>query len=256
MSWLAHPLTRGLDLDDPATTALRRRIIREKHFLKRLYDEWYASLVSALPAGGGPVLEVGSGAGFLADYIPGLITSEVFPCPGVTAVIDGTALPFGAGALRAIVMTDVFHHLPDPAAFLREAARVVRPRGRVVMIEPWVTSWSRFVYGRLHHEPFRPEAADWTLPRGGPLSQANGALPWILFARDRARFERQFPEWSIQSIDLFMPFRYLLSGGVSLRSLSPGWMFGFWRRVERALSPWRGRLAMFARVVIERRPDA
>ena len=29
-AWLAHPLTRELDLDDPRTTQLRRQIIQEK----------------------------------------------------------------------------------------------------------------------------------------------------------------------------------------------------------------------------------
>jgi SAM-dependent methyltransferase len=249
---LEHPLTRGLDLDDPATTVLRRRIVRDKPFLNRVYREWYAAIVRALPDGSGAVLELGSGAGFLADYVPGVITTEVFPCPGIRAVVDGGALPFADGTLRAIVMTDVFHHLPDAARFLHEAARCVRPGGRLVMIEPWVTPWSRLVYGRLHHEPFEPDAPEWTVPRTGPLSGANGALPWIVFARDRERFAREHSEWQIRSVQPGMPFRYLVSGGISLRSLSPGWTFGAWRGVERLLSPWMNRLGMFALIELER----
>src|SRR5262249_31802772 len=38
-----------------------------------------------------------------------------------------------------------------------QATRCVRSGGVVAMIEPWVTPWSRFVYTRLHHEPFQPE---------------------------------------------------------------------------------------------------
>jgi hypothetical protein len=49
-----------------------------------------------------------------------------------------------------------------------------------------------------------------------------------------------------------MPFRYLLSGGVSMRSLMPGWMFGFWRGLEATLGPWHHHLAMFARIVLQR----
>ncbi|MBL8798939.1 MAG: class I SAM-dependent methyltransferase, partial [Planctomycetia bacterium] len=125
--WLAHPLTRGLDIDDPATTQLRRDIIREKTFLRRIYDEWYAALAASLPTGAGAVLELGSGAGFLDEYISGLITSEVFPCPGCELVLDASDLPFDAGSLRGIVMTDVLHHLPQPRRFFAEAARCVRP---------------------------------------------------------------------------------------------------------------------------------
>ena len=68
--WLAHPLTRGLDIDDPRTTELRRSIIRYKKFLRRIYEEWYTALAGALPEVQGPVLELGSGAGFLREYIP------------------------------------------------------------------------------------------------------------------------------------------------------------------------------------------
>jgi hypothetical protein len=39
--WLAHPLTRGLDINDPNVTHLRRRIIQEKPFLRKIYQEWY-----------------------------------------------------------------------------------------------------------------------------------------------------------------------------------------------------------------------
>ena len=37
--WLAHPITRGLDVDDPRTTELRLRILQDKPFLRRIYDE-------------------------------------------------------------------------------------------------------------------------------------------------------------------------------------------------------------------------
>jgi SAM-dependent methyltransferase len=183
-SLLAHRLTRALDIDDPRTTQLRREIIQEKSFLRQIYQEWYATIAGALPRSMGPVLELGSGAGFLKDFLPGLITSEIFYCPGVDVVLNGQDLPFAAGTLRGIVMTDVFHHLPHPRRFFTEAARCVRPGGVVAMIEPWVTPWSRLIYTRLHHEPFNPEANEWEFPTSGPLSGANGALPYILFDRD------------------------------------------------------------------------
>jgi SAM-dependent methyltransferase len=251
--WLEHPLTRGLDVDDPRTTHLRRRILAEKRFLRRVYEEWYKAIAASLPPGGGPVLELGAGAGFLAGFVPRLVRSEVFYTPEIDAVLDGLALPFRDRSLRAVAMTNVLHHLPRPLRFFAEAARAVRPGGVVTMIEPWVTPWSRWVYTRLHHEPFLPESREWEIPAGGPLSGANGALPWILFQRDRERFEREAPDWRVCSIAPMMPFRYLVSGGVSLRSLTPAATYPLWRGVERALSPFAGRLAMFAHVVLERR---
>ena len=91
-------------------------------------------------------------------------------------------------------MTNVLHHLPNPADFLAESLRCVRQGGVIAMIEPWVRSWSRLVYRLLHYESFQLDARDWGFPGSGPLSGANGALPWIILQRDRARFEREFPE--------------------------------------------------------------
>jgi SAM-dependent methyltransferase len=245
-SWLAEPLTRGLDLDDPRTTVLRRDILRRKPFLRRIYDEWYRQIVAAVPPGAGEVLELGSGAGFLKQYLPGVITSDVFACPGVDRIVDAQALDFAPRSLRAIIMIDVLHHLPQVRRFFAGAARRVRSGGRIVMIEPWMTAWSRFVYRHLHHEPFDPAVEHWEFPAGGPLSGANGALPWIIFARDRAQFEHEFPQWRLDVLELLMPIRYLLSGGMSVRGLMPGWTFTAWRWVERVLHPLRPGLAMFA----------
>ncbi len=251
--WLLHPATRGMDVDDPQTTERRRAIIRNKRFLFQLYEEWYGLIRRHLPSGADPVVELGSGAGFMKEWIPGLVTTDVLPVAGVDRVLPATGiLPFADGSLRAIVMTDVLHHIGTPERFFTEAARVVRPGGAIVMIEPWVTPWSRFVYGHFHSEPFRPEAEQWGFPDQGPLSGANGALPWILFVRDRSKFERQFPEWSPTRIEPLMPFAYLLSGGVSLRSLAPGWAYRPCRVLERALGPVGKRSAMFALITLVR----
>ena len=250
--FLEHPAVCGVDIDDPLTVQLRRDMIQKRRFLRQIYNEWYASLLEALPAGDEPVLELGSGPSFLRDFLPEVITSDVFHCPGVDVVADGSQMPFSSGVFRGIVMTDVLHHLPKPRFFFSEAARCVFPGGRVVMIEPWVTAWSKLIYGRLHHEPFDTMSREWEFLPKGPLSGANSALPWIIFERDRAQFEREFPEWRIREINRIMPFRYLVSGGVSLRSLMPGWAFELWRLAEQALTPWMKTWAMFARVILVR----
>lgn len=250
---LAHPLTKGLDIDDPRTTQLRLQIIREKSFLRQIYVEWYQSIVEALPLMDGAVLELGAGGGFMSEFIPSLITSEVFYCHNVHAVLDGRRLPFKSACLRGIVMTNVLHHLPQPQVFFAEATRCVQAGGVVSMIEPWVSSWSRIVYTHLHHEPFDAESPSWELPPSGPLSGGNDAMPWIIFQRDRTRFERDFPQWQIELIKPFMPLRYLLSGGVSMRSLVPAWSFGIAKKIESTVGAWNNQLAMFAKILIRRR---
>jgi len=251
---LAHPLTRGVSIDDPQATALRRRIVGEKPFLRKVYAEWYRALAKVLPGRElGSALELGSGAGFLKEFVPDVVTSEIFLTPGIDVVLDGQRLPLGDDSLRAIVMTDVMHHLPKVREFFAEATRTVKSGGVIAMIEPWVSGWSKQVYTKLHHEPFDPQAAAWEFPASGPLSGANGALPWIVFVRDRERFAREFPAWEIEVVRPIMPLAYLVSGGVSMRSLMPGWSYALWRGVEGMMSPWNERVAMFAFVVLRKK---
>lgn len=147
-------------------------------------------------------------------------------------------------------MTNVLHHLPRPREFFAEAARCVRPGGGVAMIEPWLTTWSRLVYRHLHHEPCDERAIEWEFPPGGPLSASNQALPWILFARDRTRFEREHPAWEVTTIEPMMPVSYLLSGGLAWRSAMPGWAYRPLRACERLVE--RRGAAMFAFIVLRR----
>lgn len=256
MRWLrrllAHPLATGLHEDDERIPAVHGRIIREKWLLREVYGEWYAALAHAV-GGRRPVLEIGAGAGYLRERLPSLIASDVRVTPAATLVCDAQHLPCLDASLGAVVMTNVLHHMPDAGRLLREMARAVRSGGRLAAIEPWVTPWSRWVFSRLHHEPFDPAAPSWTFPPRGPLSAANGALPWMMFARDRARFEREHPEWSIVSLRPGWPLRYLLSGGVSMRSVVPPITGPVWRAIERRLDARPDRWAMFALVVLERR---
>ncbi len=179
------------------------------------------------------------------------MTSEILLAPGVDLIADACVLPFADGSLDAIAMTDVFHHIPDVSRFLVEANRCLRVGGILVMLEPWRTPWSEWVYSRLHPEPFEP-LAGWQIPSTGPLSGANGALPWIVFKRDEARFARLFPRWRVTRIAPLMPFAYLFSGGVSMRSLAPAWLYRSVRAVESRLR--QDRWAMFALIELELGP--
>lgn len=247
---LAHPATRDLGIDEPVTTELRRGIIRGNRFLQSIYGEWYREIAAHIPDVPGRLVELGSGAGFLAQHTSDLITSDVLPCSGLDLLFDARQMPFASGSLKAIAMVDVLHHIPDSRAFFNEARRCLRPGGCILMIEPWVSTWSRIIYTRLHHEPFDPKEPDWAFPLTGPLSGANGALPWIVFERDRLTFESEFPELEIRTIRSFMPFRYLVSGGISLRQLMPSGTFRFWRMLESCFdSNW----SMFAFIHVTRR---
>lgn len=238
----------GLAVDDPQTTLLRRTTLQQKPFLRSLYLEWYALLLARIQ-NLDPVLELGSGGGFLSELRPGILRSDLIQIPGLSLSADACHLPFRNGGLGAIVMTNVLHHIPDVARFMAEAIRCLRPGGHVVMVEPWNTCWSQWVYRRLHTEPFDPDAT-WKFPFQGPLSSANNALPWILFQRDRDRFEIAFPSLRIVTVRPMMPLAYLLSGGISRPLGAPGWSYQPCRTLERNLG--LDRLGLFALIDLER----
>lgn len=246
-----HPMAKGLDLDSPEAAAVRRRIVKSKPFLRSIYCEWYELIADRVPPGPGPILELGSLGGFMEEVVPDLITSDVVGASGVDLTADARRLPFKDGSLRAIVMTNVFHHIPDVASFLDEAQRCLRSGGRIVMVEPWNTPLSRFFHRHFHHETLDPDAQQWAFPSSGPLSDANGALAWIVTQRDRARMSEMWPGLEPVEQRPFMPFRYALSGGVSFRSFQPGWTFQFWRALEGAGGARLERLGLLALVVIE-----
>ncbi len=249
---LTHPLMRNRSVDDPSTTELRKELVHQKIFLERIYQDWYRMIQDEIPAKSGPILEIGSGAGFLEQLLPRLIKSEIFHLSNIDLVLDAAHLPFENQILSAIVMTDVFHHLPNPRLFLQEMVRTLPVGGRMVMIEPWVSKWSSIIYPRFHHEPFNPDMAGWEFPSSGPLSGSNQALPWIIFERDRVKFDREFSQLKVLKIHPMMPFRYLMSGGVSLRSLMPGWSTGFWKWVENQINPFMKNWGMFVLIVVEK----
>ncbi len=75
------------------------------------------------------MLELGAGAGFLKSFCPEAVTSDIFLTPGVDGVMDAQRLPIRNGALKAIVMVDVLHHVTSPELFFAEAVRCLKPAG-------------------------------------------------------------------------------------------------------------------------------
>ncbi|MBF0406757.1 MAG: class I SAM-dependent methyltransferase [Candidatus Riflebacteria bacterium] len=254
--YLEHPLTRGKSIDDPSTSELRKEIIKSKPFLYSLYREWYKLLINSLPEINGKILELGSGGGFLAELIPDLIASDIIFLNKLSLICDARSLPFVGDSFKAIVMVNVLHHIPCIDSFFKSASRVLKRGGRIIMIEPWLTKTSKLIYKNMHHELFDEKQKAWQLSTDSPLSSANGALPWIVLQRDIRKFEALFSEFKILKIHKMMPLSYLLSGGVSMRSLIPGFLYSPIRFIENILEKNFTSTGMFALAILEKNAES
>jgi demethylmenaquinone methyltransferase / 2-methoxy-6-polyprenyl-1,4-benzoquinol methylase len=124
---------------------------------------WRAALVAAMPVGPDDrVLDVATGTGMVAtalvrrtgahvtalDQSPEMLAGlhrRLVTDPRLTARIEpavgqAEALPFPDASFDALTFTYLLRYVDDPAATLRELARVVKPGGTVGMVEFGVPS--------------------------------------------------------------------------------------------------------------------
>ncbi len=204
-----------------------RRLWQAKPVLARVYAPWFEQLLAAA-APGARVLEIGAGPGFLGRHAaqrrPDVrwLASDLHAASWNQLAADAGRLPLAEGIVDAVVGIDVLHHLGDPAAFFAEAARVLRPNGRVAFVEPWITPLSWVVYRFFHQEDCRLGVDPWRpFPGHGKDSfDGDAAVPW--------RMVRDTPLERWGALGLRPPevrrhnaFAYLLSLGFRAGSLLP-----------------------------------
>lgn len=253
LTWLKLPEASKMNLDDSENIYVIREIIRRKPFLQKTYKYFYLELLekSKTAPANGYVIELGSGASFIKRFASYIVTSDVIPYSGVDKVFSALDIPFKDDSVSAFLMIDVLHHVKDSRQFFKEMQRCLKVGGKIVMIEPANTFWSKLIYTNFHHEPFEPNGG-WGFEEGGPLTGANMAIPWIVFRRDTQVFKREFSQLRICSIRIHTPLRYLLSGGLSLRQLLPSWSYVVVQFIELVLSPLNQYLGMFMTIELEK----
>jgi SAM-dependent methyltransferase len=219
------PRLTGLEMGSKAWFQAQYDMVRSKPLVRRCYDLWYRKLLAdadSVPGdpGHGAIVELGSGSSYIKELRPEVVTSDVVP--GVAdMVIDARSFPFPNASVRAILLTHVFHHIPDVEAFFTEAGRVLVPGGVISIIDETHTPFARLFFSKIHPEPYRADAREWSFPQGHTMLDSNQALSWIVFFRDREKFARDFPNLRLEACEYLPWLTYLLSGGVNLRSLVP-----------------------------------
>jgi SAM-dependent methyltransferase len=114
----------------------------------------------------GPILEIGSGKGRLLE----LLRREGFDARGVeineTMIqesrrlygdlpiqkVDGFELPFPDASFGTVLSFDVFEHIPDSDAHLREVRRVLKAQGTYLLQTP--NKWTNVVFETIRWRSF------------------------------------------------------------------------------------------------------
>ena len=229
---------------------------KKKQAVRLLYRDFHRQLLESCPEGS--VLDIGGGTAHIKEFRPDIVSTDILLFPGIDVVADAHRLPFHDQFFAGVVMLDVLHHLERPIEFLKEASRVLKPGGRLAMIEPAMTTLARRFYDRFHEEPvdmnadpFAPVAIN---PDRDPFD-ANQAIPSLLFATAPARklVEQTIPSLRVRSVEWQSLFAYPMSGGFQEWSLIPGALVGPMLAFERRMPQLvRKHLAFRMMVVLER----
>ena len=204
---------------------------------------------------GGRTLELGGGSGNLKEFLPDAISSDVLFAPWLDAVIDAHKLPFKNDSFNNIVLFDVLHHLSAPLLFLHEAERVLRSKGRLVMMEPCISWASYFVYRFLHAEGMKwnvdPFGTD-SFARKAPFD-GNQSIPTLIFEKYRKVFIESFPEMRIIEEKKMDTLIYPLSGGFHQRNLCPRFLWSSLEYLENLFEPVGEYLAFRLFITLEKK---
>lgn len=231
-----------------------RAVWDSKPVLRAVYRDYYARIADWCRPG--VTLEVGSGSGNLRDELPGVLASDIVASPFLDIVLDAQSLPFASSSLDNIVGVDVLHHIEFPRRMLKEARRVLKPGGRIVLIEPGISPVSWVAYKLGHPEPVDlgvDPLADGEPDPGRHPFDSNQAIPTLLAGRHRHRLAGEIG-LELTNVERLSFVAYPLSGGFRRWSLVPSRWVDTILRAERRMERSLGRLLGFRMLVVIERP--
>ena len=258
IDWLRDDSLSGIDVDAEARMAAHAQVLARKPILRAVFAEFhhlFRALDERYLTGLGKRIELGAGIAPMRDSYPDVLATDVVADPHLDMILDAQQINLPDESVRVFYAQNCFHHLGQPSQFFRELERTLVPGGGAILLEPYYGPVAGFLFRRLFRtEGFDKAYPSWQTPVEGPMNGANQALSYIVFIRDRASFERDFPDLEIVHHRLCNNYlRYLASGGLNFRQLVPNWSNRPLQGVEFVLSPLNRLLSIHHVVVLRKR---
>lgn len=231
-----------------------RRAWERKPVLQRAYRDFHRRIAAHVdPRVPGKIVELGSGIGNIRDVIPACIRTDLFANPWIDQVENAYDLTFADGEVSHLILFDVFHHLQHPQTALRECRRVLAPRGRVIIFDPYVSLTGRLVYGPMHHEPIgddRPIVPDATPgfdPHQHDYYAAQGNATRVFWKGEAAQI---LEGWQVIARERIGAWAYALTGGYSKPQLYPAALYPVVKQLDAIAEALPQLLALRALIVL------
>ena len=253
---LSVTAVKTMSVDGSERLHVHRQVIANKPILHRAMHDIHRKMISLASnpeTGAGKKIELGAGVCPLKLHDPDILSSDIVPCEENDLVLDATNLKLASSSVSYIFCQNSFHHFPDPQRFFEECDRVLTIKGRVIILDPYYGKLAAFLFKRLFNNEKFDKSGEWNQIGNGPMSNANQALSYIVFRRDRNKFEKLNPNLKIV---LEFPsgthLSYLLSGGLNFTQIVPNCFIGLVFFIEGLVQPLNKLISIHHFIVIEK----
>jgi len=256
---LKEPRLIGVDPDSEEMLAIHSKVLYEKPMMREVFEEFYDECIRLdnfyLGHSTSKRVEIGAGVSFFKKKYPEIISTDIKKAENLDMVVDALDMPFENSSVRAIYGINCFHHFPNPDLFFKELERTLELGCGCILIDPYYGFIAKRFYKKIFEtETFDSTQKEWVNESLGYMNGANQALSYIVFVRDKKKFEELYPNLEIvlqKPLNNYL--RYLLSGGLNFRQILPSFFSPVIKLFEFIFIPVRSIFALHHIIVIRKK---